>query len=1089
MIYSIYYIIILESSKLNYMKKVILKKLIFGLASVVAVSTSFGQNLQISGGNNFSAAVCDNQTVFVWGANTSSQLAIDATDAPVGATYRNAPGAVSRGNVNNTATGTTYGDLPAIRQVDAGSGAHLLGLSCSGQVWGWGENGNGQLGRNTVATSPIPKRVLRGAQASFVDAIIDPNGIFLNNIFYVSGGNNSSYALESTTGRVLAWGQNANGQLGNGTTIDSPIPVYVLRSAAEGGGQLTNIVQIEGGDDCTYALDANGNVWSWGNNNGNKLGRPGAGIQSTAGRVVQGDPMNNGYSTTPTPTVYLNGIIQISGGDTHCLALDKNGNVWSFGGDWGEGQLGRAGGSVYQDDARKVAIPGITTYATTNAQFLGNGVDGKAIFVSAGQANSAVVMANGKVVTFGSRGLFNSGATVTAATTITCPVPDGDMIPSGSLGDGNATACNSTSCNGKATQFSRTPVYVTTSSGAHLTGIASVSDGDAWFYAVSSTGSAYAWGWNRRGELGLGDYVDRCYAVPFTLPSGCSLSNPCPGKPNLGSDVITCPVFSTILNSNVPQTYTTYKYTWEYRSGTTGPWTPLGTPLGNNPTYSFADVLGQYRVTISDSRSSVPFLCAPCPIYIDTITFSPQPNPYTVDGCSGPVNSTYTVTDPAGTAIKWYTTPTGGTPLNPSDVLNSITVPNATAPITAACGAGKRALFAEDVTSFSGILRPGTTVASAPCAGAGSTEQGSRSPLEIEVSQNLNLTSVSFIQPNKSYAYSATYSVKIYSNDPANGYNCSGCTPANSKLGQPGTLLYTSTGTTLGGAANLGDQVRTLVTNYTLTGTAASPVKYWIIIDGGELQYFNCSPAVTQTGVPVPIWTAPQVSTPAGMRALIATHDNSPTGNSHLFNLTFDVGSGYACGRILVCQSTTTCTLPVELLYFSATKSGEQAVLNWATATEINSNYFYVQKSTDGINWTTIGKVNAAGNSTSILEYSFTDPNLLSVGTNYYRIVEVDFDGSSYNSNIERIKVSDENLNISVVPNPNNGNFNVTIHGGDKNTLVTLSNTLGQVVYQRAEEITNTYSQDLNLGYLSKGVYYLSVKNLREYKTVRIILE
>src|SRR6478736_2099641 len=104
-----------------------LKTLVLGLIGVLVFTYAHSQNLQISGGNNFSAAVCDNQQVFVWGANTSNQLGITIADAAVGATYSAVPTSVTRGNISNIAGATTYGNLPAIRQVDAGSGAHILG--------------------------------------------------------------------------------------------------------------------------------------------------------------------------------------------------------------------------------------------------------------------------------------------------------------------------------------------------------------------------------------------------------------------------------------------------------------------------------------------------------------------------------------------------------------------------------------------------------------------------------------------------------------------------------------------------------------------------------------------------------------------------------------------------------------------------------------------------------------------------------------------------------------------------------------------------------------------------------------------------
>jgi alpha-tubulin suppressor-like RCC1 family protein len=1058
--------------------------------------TAFSQNLQISGGNNFSAAVCDNQQVFVWGANTSGQLGITPADAPVGASYSGVPTSVLRGNVSNVAGGLTYGALPAIRQVDAGSGAHILGLSCASQVWAWGDNTQGQLGRNTTVTSPVPQRVLRGAQASLVDPINDPNGIFLHDIFYVSGGNNSSFALEKTTGRVLAWGQNGSGELGNNASVASSIPVYVIKSAADGGGQLTNIVQIEGGDDCTYALDASGYVWSWGNNQGNKLGRlpTNTAIVSTASRVIQGDPNNNGYSATPTPTVYLSGIVQISGGDTHCLALDGNGNVWSFGGDWGEGQLGRAGGSVYQDDARKVSIPGLATYATAANQFLGSGTDGKAVYVSAGQANSAVVMANGRVVTFGARGMYNGGATDQASgTAITCPAA-GDMIPSGALGDNTtgATACNSATCAGKAsaTQWSRTPVYVRDASGAILTGITQVSDGDAWFYVISNTGTAYTWGWNRRGELGLGAgvYTDRCAAVPFTLPAGCDFSDPCPSKPNLGADVVTCPIFSTTLNSNVPQTYLSYKYTWEFRANTGAAWSVLTPPgaLSNNATYNPANQLGQYRVTVDDNRGTVPFLCAPCPVLMDTITFSPPPNPYTVTGCADASSSQakFAVTGPGTPKIKWYTTDVSVPQLNPSDSLNIITVPfSSTVTTVPGCA---RALWADDVSSFPGTLRPGTTLATAPCGGAGAAEAGDRQPLKIEVTQNMTFTGLNFVQPAST---NGTYQIRIYSDDPTTGYNCGSCSPANSKSGGKLTLLHSSTGTAFNNAT-AGSVVRTLTDSYALTGTAASPKIYWIYVDGANVVNFNCNPAVTQTGVPQAIFTTPNVSSPAGMRGLLTYRDGNLGGDGNVFNLTFNVGTAYACSRILVCV-TTTCVLPVEFIYFDAASTQGGVALTWATASERNSDYFSVQRSYDGINFQSIGKVKAAGSSSAVLQYSFMDESPAVPGIVYYRLVEYDFDGKTTTSEIKSVR-NISGSDVTVVPNPSNGNFTVLVEGGQSKSLsMVIYNALGQVVYQVSDHNIegSTYSKNIDIHNLAAGVYVLKVSSSGSTWTKKIIKE
>ncbi|MCS6824951.1 MAG: hypothetical protein NZ529_11720, partial [Cytophagaceae bacterium] len=220
---------------------------------------SYSQNLQLSGGNNFSVALCDNQIVYAWGRNNLGQIGLNASLSPYPAASYNTPQRV-------------YG-LPLIKQIDAGSGAHTIALACDNYVWVWGQNNCGQKGQGgaappancscTDAASPTPQRVLRGAaDAGFHD------GTYLNNVRYVSGGNNSTYVILSN-GQVMAWGENTYGQLGDGTNTHRNQPVYVLTGP---GTRLQNIVQIEGGDDCAYALDASGQVWSWGKNQGRELG-------------------------------------------------------------------------------------------------------------------------------------------------------------------------------------------------------------------------------------------------------------------------------------------------------------------------------------------------------------------------------------------------------------------------------------------------------------------------------------------------------------------------------------------------------------------------------------------------------------------------------------------------------------------------------------------------------------------------------------------------------------------------------------------------------------------------------------------------
>jgi hypothetical protein len=99
--------------------------------------------------------------------------------------------------------------------------------------------------------------------------------------------------------------------------------------------------------------------------------------------------------------------------------------------------------------------------------------------------------------------------------------------------------------------------------------------------------------------------------------------------------------------------------------------------------------------------------------------------------------------------------------------------------------------------------------------------------------------------------------------------------------------------------------------------------------------------------------------------------------------------------------------------------------LSWQTATEHNSDYFEVEKSRDGMNWQVLTSVNAAGNSTQLLNYEATDAHAMEVN-NYYRLTQVDIDGTKETFNVINIRC-DRRLHsyFSAYPNPSTGSFQV----------------------------------------------------------------
>jgi Secretion system C-terminal sorting domain len=112
-------------------------------------------------------------------------------------------------------------------------------------------------------------------------------------------------------------------------------------------------------------------------------------------------------------------------------------------------------------------------------------------------------------------------------------------------------------------------------------------------------------------------------------------------------------------------------------------------------------------------------------------------------------------------------------------------------------------------------------------------------------------------------------------------------------------------------------------------------------------------------------------------------------------------------------------SLPVTLLFFEGKVQGNNVLLQWASASEINSDCYRVTRSVDGIHFETISKIQAAGKSTRQLDYLFTDGEPL-LGTSYYRLQSVDLNGPVTDFSIIRVVV-DKARTVEVFPNPSTG--------------------------------------------------------------------
>jgi alpha-tubulin suppressor-like RCC1 family protein len=350
----------------------------------------------------------------------------------------------SIGNVAGITSGTpmavagvggvgTLSGLSAIYPLQYGGCA----MSSAGNAYCWGDNSSGELGNGSNTSSNTPVEVADTTGSSY-----------LSGITAISGGWKSSCALAG--GHVYCWGSNADGQLGNGTSTDSNLPVEV--TDVTGTGYLSNIVAIGANGYSSCALSSTGNVYCWGDNSSGQLGN-----NSTTEAMIPVEVLGVGGSG------YLSGIASLgylgAAFENQC-AVSTAGNVYC----WGANNFGQLGN-------------GTTTQSFTPVEVVGEGgagyLSGIASVSTASDNTCAVTASAGDVYCWGSNS--NSASAW------------------GDLGD-------------NSTVDSSTPVQVVGVGGVgYLTGMVEVTNGGA-NCALSSSGESFCWGINYT-DFGQGSII------------------------------------------------------------------------------------------------------------------------------------------------------------------------------------------------------------------------------------------------------------------------------------------------------------------------------------------------------------------------------------------------------------------------------------------------------------------------------------------------------------------------------------------------------------------------------------------------------
>jgi alpha-tubulin suppressor-like RCC1 family protein len=264
-------------------------------------------------------ALLSNGTVAVWGSNEHGQLGDGSRDA--------------------RARPYVLPGLTGITQV-TGHLYNVIALDSSGAVWVWGDNSYGEAGNGTLGGDVLLPRRVPG----------------LSGVVQVAAGNGSDYALRSD-GTVRAWGDNNDGELGDGTTVSRVFPVQVAG--------LTGISKIAAGAATAYAIRPDGSVMAWGSNQGGLLG----------------NGTGTGMGASPVQVPGLAGVSQISAGLGSTFALTfAAGTVWAWGGN-SEGELGD-GTTTARFSPEQTGLTGVSQ-------------------IAAGGLVAAAVLSNGSVTTWG----------------------------------------------------------------------------------------------------------------------------------------------------------------------------------------------------------------------------------------------------------------------------------------------------------------------------------------------------------------------------------------------------------------------------------------------------------------------------------------------------------------------------------------------------------------------------------------------------------------------------------------------------------------------------------------------------------------
>lgn len=467
-----------------------------------------------------------------------------------------------------------------------------------------------------------------------------------------------------------------------------------------------------------------------------------------------------------------------------------------------------------------------------------------------------------------------------------------------------------------------------------------------------------------------------------------------------------------------------------FPASTTWSWTYNGTVIAGEttPYLNGVTAAGTYTVTATTAIAG----CGPTTASIALTTVLPT----TVDACRSTTGSlTLSVSGGNGGPYEWYTDATAGSLVHTGTTYATPSLSSTTT------------YWVKDLGLYQTTIGPPISLGTGGSMGAAGNRAANSvdNQLVFDALADFYLRGLTVQYWANSCGGNVTYSINV-----------------------SGASYTTQTRTGTAGPCGPGLQTYTI--------TFATP----IFIPAGT--NYRIDPAGSSTAF---AWYAGPFTYPATYSSMVKMVKNNSS-DADAFPGFFDWQISYArnCARVPVVAQIGSCTpLPVRYISFTAEEVEDVVYLDWATASETNNQYFDIQRSIDGRNFVSIGRVNGQGTTHELNRYYFTDLSA-PASTIYYRLQQTDMDGTTSLSKVVTV-FNDKASSLSLYPNPFTKETNLRIQSKfDYKINIRILDTSGKNLYS-SEHSTN---ENISVGeHLSDGVYIVEILSEYENKRVRVV--